>query len=248
MSTDKAEHVAQVSLRLQRCSMVDLPAELRLQIYSYLLPTRTPFRTGARNKLYASFTRTCPQIYDEVSEAFYGSGTFVIYVDERVSSKIGATVTILSRAVVEKDIMTSNKFVALSRIKRLRLHIMPQNNAQSICHVRDALFAFVNRLRRMNNLASLDVVVGSITDAGPISRGASSFNVPGYLEFITGPLRLLRGLGGAAQSGNFTLCYTYFVGGKGDPLRDLEVQIRDAICSNRPLPNSDLFGDYLHAL
>ncbi|UPK93472.1 hypothetical protein LCI18_004407 [Fusarium solani-melongenae] len=72
----------QPSEQPHQTGFLDLPVEIRLEIYDQLLRT-TPYtkccRPGPDSKVHASLLRTNRQIHDEATDLLYGSNTFLAH-------------------------------------------------------------------------------------------------------------------------------------------------------------------------
>ena len=245
-----------------KASFLDLPGELRNQIYHLVLPDQidsySPLRKDG-TKASTNFMATCRQVYEEAVDILYADGEFDLSVtssgDVRfVNSKI--------------DFSNINKtsFSGLNRVKVLNLRISA-NEGITICNVQDALFAVLGHLRPNHKLHALNVVISVETRrddqwtmfSSNYAERMYSVDVmrefrdikPGDLSrahltaFLTDPLRTIRGLRNGNRQGKFTLNFT---GKGGRPWREIKGEVFALIKGTSSVPDYKIFSRYYDAL
>ncbi|KAK5677261.1 hypothetical protein LTS10_010450 [Elasticomyces elasticus] len=252
-----------------KLSFLDLPAELRNQVYEELLPTvetkwNYPLgeeRVNNTAKASTAFMATCRQVHEEAASILYAVDSHFAYI-----SSTGA-VQFLEKTTAFIDIPNAN-FAALNQVKVLHLHISA-NDSRTVCDVQDALFKFFDHLRSNHKLHTLEVSI-NIGTANDRYGGYGMFNSnyaermfkqnlmrefadirPGQLSrahitaFLTDPLRIVRNLKDGRKKGKFTLD---FAGKSGRPWRDILSEIRSLVQSDEPVPDYKVFCKYWEVL
>ncbi|KAK4539246.1 hypothetical protein LTR36_000852 [Oleoguttula mirabilis] len=184
-SSDQKEPVSNATT-----TFFDLPPELRLEIYEYLLPWRKSLVWGCS----IAFIRTNRQIHEEACEAFYGSAEpFDITIHGWSTAHPIGYVSFLTQTVDLDDVPRAACFGLLKRIRSLRLRIKAFNNERAICEARDALGALLRRLDPDHHLETLDVTV-DITRPAPQTPVIKPQDLsPAVLmAFVTAPLGMIR--------------------------------------------------------
>ncbi|KAK3632727.1 hypothetical protein LTR56_016197 [Elasticomyces elasticus] len=239
-------------------SFLDLPAELRNQVYEELLPaveTKWIYplgevRVNNRARASTAFMATCRQVHEEAASILYTVDSHRAYI-----SSTGA-VEFLDKTTPFFDVPDAN-FAALNQVKVLHLHISA-NDSRTVCDVQDALFKFFEHLRPNHKLHTLEVSI-NIDTANDRYGGYEMFNSnyaermfkqnlmrefadirPGQLSrahitaFLTDPLQR-----------KFTLD---FAGKSGRPWRDILPEIRGLVQSDEPVPDYKVFCKYWEIL
>ncbi|KAK3656842.1 hypothetical protein LTR56_002823 [Elasticomyces elasticus] len=252
-----------------KVSFLDLPAELRNQVYEELLPTLETkwiyplgeVRVNSTDKASTAFMATCKQIHEEAASILYAVDSHRVYI-----SSTGA-IDFLEKTTAFIDVQNAN-YAALNQVKVLHLHISA-NDSRSVCDVQDALFKFLDHLRPNHKLHTLEVGI-NIDTANDRYGGYEMFNSnyaermfkqnlmrefadirPGQLSrahitaFLTDPLRIVRNLKDGRKKGNFTLD---FAGKSGRPWRDILPEIRNLVQSDEPVPNYKVLCKYWEVL
>jgi hypothetical protein len=128
-------------------TFLDLPGELRNQIYHLLLPHQIrpslPLRID-ETKASTNFMAACRQVYDEAANILYGDGEFDLYVSTSRS------VEFLNIKFDSANVRKTN-FSALNQVKVLNLRVSA-NDGTNICNVQDALFAVFDHLHANHKL------------------------------------------------------------------------------------------------
>ncbi|KAK5123268.1 hypothetical protein LTR85_002698 [Meristemomyces frigidus] len=180
---------AEAATVVKMATFFDLPAELRLQIYNYLLPYRKILSWGCS----IAFIRTNRQIYEEACEAFYGSGTFELGVHGWSKAHPIGYVNFLTQTVDLDDIPGAACFRLLKRVRSLRLRIKAFNTERAIREGRDTLVSLLRRLDSDHRLEQLDVTVDISEPAATEPPIMPQDVAPAALIcFITEPLLTIR--------------------------------------------------------
>ncbi|KAK4956731.1 hypothetical protein LTR10_006259 [Elasticomyces elasticus] len=252
-----------------RLSFLDLPAELRNQVYEELLPTietkwMYPFgevRVNSTDKASTAFMATCKQVHEEAASILYAVDSHRVYISS------SGTVKFLDRTTASVDVQNAN-FAALNQVKVLHLHVSA-NDSRAVCDVQDALFKLFDHLRPNHKLHTLEVSI-NVDTANDRYSGYEMFNSnyaermfrqnlmrefadirPGQLSrahitaFLTDPLRTVRNLKDGRKKGKFTLD---FAGKSGRPWRDILPEIRGLVQSDEPVPDYKVFCRYWEVL
>lgn len=140
-------------------TFLDLPAELRIQVYNELLPDRSPWSMWPAmsvrvegQKASTNFMASCRQVHEEAASLLYGSKTFYAVVQD--SGKIS-----FANLEVGFSYLASANFSAINQVEHLSLCVYTGSNARTICVVQDALFLFLGHLRSDHKLQSVTVQV-----------------------------------------------------------------------------------------
>ncbi|KAK5714990.1 hypothetical protein LTR15_010406 [Elasticomyces elasticus] len=252
-----------------KVSFLDLPAELRNQVYEELLPTvETKWiyplgevRANNTAKASTTFMATCRQVHEEAASILYAVDSHRVYI-----SSTGA-IEFLDKTTAFVDVQNAN-FATLNQVKVLHLHISA-NDSRTVCDVQDALFMFLDHLRPNHKLHTLEVSI-NIDTANDRYGGYEMFNSnyaermfkqnlmrefanirPGQLSrahitaFLTDPFRTVRKLKDGRKKGKFTLD---FAGKSGRPWRDILPEIRGLVQSDEPVPDYKVFCKYWEVL
>ncbi|KAK3723019.1 hypothetical protein LTR37_002165 [Vermiconidia calcicola] len=247
-----------------KLSFLDLPGEIRNQVYAGVLPNReeTWLWPGGSlrddgQKTSTSFMATCKQIHDEATSLLYGSKEF-----EASVSRTG-DIRFLGQRIAFPKVVQAN-FAGLNKIEVLRMSIAGKAG-NTLCDVQDTLFRFFKFLRQDHKLHTLDVRIYATTldlqfdtfsfhdvdrlskKLPPCERGImpGDFSRPHLAAFLTDPLRTIRGLTKGKRRGSFTLD---FIGKSGKPWQAMPVKIGHLIEGDSTVPDYRLFGRYFEAL
>ena len=247
-------------------TFLDLPGELRNQVYGYVLPDRGYFYPGGslrkdEKKSSTNFMATCRQIHNEGASLLYGPKEFSVSIsrDGRISFP--------GQRINFSEIARAN-FAALNQIKVLNLYVAADDSI-NVPNVQDALFAFFGQLRSDHKLHTLQVHI-DVSMSADNSQGYEIFtsnyaermfkqNImrefrdiqPGQISrahlaaFLTDPIRTIRNLRDGKKKGKFTLDFT---GKTGRPWRDLQPEIRALVQGNSPVPDYKVFCRYFKVL
>ena len=255
-------------------SFLDLPAEIRNQIYEDLLPDRdegSAYRrtSGLRKdgqKTSTSFMATCKQLQAEAASMLYGKSRFCAYLSVGTGE-----LAFLNQRVLISDCLTAN-FAALNQIKRLGLTVITEDSC-SICDVQDTLFHFLGHLQPNHKLQSLKVDINIATvdhnsdrlgcsEASDLSHTVRAhlvtfphdynevrpgdLSIPHIAAFLTDPIRTVRGLmKDDGRDGKFAL---EFDGSSSRPWSLIAPEVRTLARSAEPVPDYQVFGKYWDAL
>ncbi|KAK4902909.1 hypothetical protein LTR27_000848 [Elasticomyces elasticus] len=252
-----------------KVSFLDLPAELRNQMYEELLPTVETIwiyplgevRVNSTDKASTAFMATCRQVHEEAASILYAVDSHRVYI-----SSSGA-IEFLEKTTAFVSVQSAN-FAALNQVKVLHLHTSA-NDSRTVCDVQDALFKLFEHLRSNHKLHTLEVSI-NIDTADDCYGGYEMFNSnyaermfkqnlmrefadirPGQLSrahitaFLTDPLRTVRNPKDGRKKGKFTLD---FAGKSGRLWRDILPEIRGLVQSDEPVPDYKVFCKYWEVL
>lgn len=252
----------------QATTFLDLPGELRNQVYGHLLPDVDRWYIGDDDSLRqdgqdssTNFMSACRQVHDEAVSILYGSEEF------HVSITSTGTISFLNQYVPFSDVQNAN-FAAINQIKVLDVHISA-NDRDTVCNVQDALFAFFNQLLPKHKLHTLNVHIDiEMTHDFFVGYELFSSNQAGRMfhqnlmrefrdikpgdisrahltAFLTDPLRTIRNLQVGKKKGKFTLDFS---GKSGKPWRDIQVDVRTLVQGDTPVPDYQIFCPYFKIL
>ena len=148
--------IASKSANSDKASFLDLPGELRNEVYGLLLPDvdlgwsylpRSLRKDG--EKTSTTFMASCKQVHAEAASILYGREVFYVDIDHE------GEVTFLNQHIEFANLHTAD-FSAVNQMKRLRIHIKGLEG-RNVCDVQDVLFYFLDHLRPSHKLAALDV-------------------------------------------------------------------------------------------
>lgn len=213
----------------------DLPSEIRLQIYDYLLPSRGKLFGWAFS---LAFLRTNRQIHEEACEAFYGSGSFDVTIHGWSVARTTGYVSFLTQAVDTDDVPDAACFALLKRIKHLRLRVQAHGHPRAICEAQDVLTSLRRRIDGVHNLEKLEVNVNITQPIRMIPAIKPQEIAPAVLiNFITEPLRAIRNNTGIPLELTVSA-------DEGQPLPDITETIHKTINGNDAIPVTDGFSRY----
>ncbi|KAK5710231.1 hypothetical protein LTR17_019066 [Elasticomyces elasticus] len=249
-----------------KVSFLDLPPELRNQVYEELLPTIEYFvhskdRKPKNPETSTTFIATCKQVHEEAASTLYG-GDHHAYIN-----RTGGVQVFLEKTTACTRV-SSARFAALNQVKVLSLEIST-NDTRTMCDVQDTLFQFLEHLRPNHKLHTLEIRI-SVSMANDRNGDYVVYNSnyaermfkqnlmrefadirPGQLSrahitaFLTDPLRTVRNLKDGRKKGKFTLD---FAGKSGRPWRDILPEIRGLVQSDEPMPDYKVFCKYWEVL
>lgn len=263
--TTAAASPAPLPVQKRPKSFLDLTAELRLQVYSYLLPDREPYPGRPlrkdKDKCSTNFMTACKKVHGEAVDMLYGSRP-------QTATISNSGIRFLNQEVGLADAGQCNAFAALRQIRELDLRINADDTT-SVCAVKDATFAFLRPITVGHRLQALEVHI-SVDMETDRSSGYEMFssnysgrafkqnlmrefkNVqpgdisrPHLTAFLTDPLRMIRNVRDGKKSGKFTLS---FDGKTGQPWWELPRDVRDLVIGNGPVVDYTIFTAYFEKL
>ncbi len=259
-------------------TFLDLPAELRLQVYGYLLPTHDISRMRPGKPLRAdgqtcstAFMASCKQIYGETADILYGDGCEVQATISGWSNRDQtAHIQFLNQKVALDNLSAARASQILPRqVKALDIYITTGNSQGSVCDVQDMLFKFLKPLSGIPNhhLQAVKVHINVSTGRDDIYGILSSNAAERYARVDTmqefrhikpGDLSRahltafladpLRTLRGV-QDGRKKGKFTLnFIGETGNPWREIPRTIRSMVQGEEPVPDFEAFSRYYEIL
>jgi len=181
------QRVAPRTGNVHQTAFNSLPIELRLQIYSYLLPETD----GGGNLHYVRLTQTSRQIYKEVSSAFYGSDIFRLRLEWRPLGFEFISIVLLGNLCKFEEIESSHVFLPIKRIERLHITIeVLSRQAHLVCEVQAALSLSARQLCDGHRLESLEIDILTTSSSGTLCERDIRLLFP----FMIASLQLIRGL------------------------------------------------------
>ncbi|KAK5700968.1 hypothetical protein LTR97_005487 [Elasticomyces elasticus] len=190
--------------------LLKLPPELRLMIYDL--------------------------IYEEASEAFYGSGGFYmhIYANDEIADE--GSITVLNKRIPAALIEYINWLpLVLRRVRHLHLRIHASAESAAICEAQSVLHASLMCLGKSHVLKSIHVAINVCAHRpGRSNHGATlkpqSSPPSQVIDFLTAPLQAIRM--GPSQRKALKLTMT---GDEGQPLPEIARTTMIAIHERTPL-------------
>ena len=249
----------------RKVTFLDLPGELRNQIYGHLLPDSPRWqlvngmslrRDG--QKASTNFMASCRQVHAEAVSLLYGDQAFEVCVSP------SGSIEFVGQEAGFEDLETAN-FSATNQIKVV--NFLVRSNLGSACIVQDALFTFMSQLRSNHKLHTLNVKI----DVDMPGDGGYALFTSNYAErmfqlelmhelrhlrpgdisrahlaaFLTDPFRCVRNLRDGKKKGKFTL---KFSGCTGKSWRDIQGTVRALVQGNSPVPDYKIFCAYFAQL
>lgn len=256
-------NVIAVDVTTNNVTFLDLPTEIRNQIYNLLLPGDLSSRSSSqRRKTSTSFMAACKQIYHEAVSILYGKKTFSIDVHSE-----GGVVTISYLDKRERfGELSRDSFCWLGRVEALRLYITA-GCGRDVCDVQDALFTVFDGLKPNHKLKKMEIRidVSSLTmeeyyqgfedltrnylqrksNEPPPPKPTTTVFRGHIAAFLTDPIRTIRNFGDADKRNGLML---HFGGRAGGSWRKMKEDVKQLIHSNDLVPNYKPFCQYFKVL
>ncbi|KAK3674881.1 hypothetical protein LTR78_005225 [Recurvomyces mirabilis] len=257
----------------KRTGFLDLPAELRLQIYGYLLPD-IPSATWRKSALRTdgtasstNFMATCKQVHGEAAELLYpGHARVTIRVPGSRSTV--AFVELFNKKVEIGEAMEANVFQALRQARSLSVTVRTASNPHAVCVAQDLLFEVLRPVsgtlnQRLQSLG-LDAIIHRSSGSDfalrvddewiddYVRRGsmhefngikAGDLTRAHSAAFLTDPFRNARNLKSGGKKGYY---WMMFPGQTGGAWREVSRRVRTAVqCEDlTDLVDFELFSRY----
>ncbi|KAK4555069.1 hypothetical protein LTR86_007835 [Recurvomyces mirabilis] len=241
----------------KRTGFLDLPAELRLQIYGYLLPD-IPSATWRKRALRTdgtpsstNFMGTCKQVHGEAAELLYPGHAHVTIFAPGNRSKT-SFVELFNQKVDIKDAPQANVFQALRQVQVLTLKIRVGSDPHAVCSAQDLLFEVLRPISRTLNqrlqTLGLDAIISPFSGLDSTltedewyddyARRGSMYEFNGVkpgdvtrahsAAFLADPVRKIRNLKDGSKKGKFWMS---FPGQTGGAWREVPRRVRTAVQS-----------------
>ena len=258
----------EVSTKQQAFRFLELPGELRNEIYGHLLPDQAanpvdldkPVRRDGM-KSFTNLMATCRQIHDEAASIVYGSKTFYV----SISNYVG----FLNQEVFPCDFSTAN-FSPLNQMRSIPVDLSVSCSTYCVCCMQDLLFGFVDHLaHNSHNLQELEVNIGVFYWYGneempeifsenfaerKFERDdiwcepfhASRKILREHLSaFLVDPFCTLRNIWDAKKEGKLII---NFIGRHKKPWNQIPEQVSELVRGDSPVPNYKIFLHYFEIL
>ncbi|KAK4956001.1 hypothetical protein LTR10_006941 [Elasticomyces elasticus] len=262
-SSERASKSASIATHGQNDGgLLKLPPELRLMIYDLVivdlrLRNAARERTACTKELQFGGNRSGPpsesatskkltpgaalfninrQIYEEASEAFYGSGGFYmhIYANDEIADE--GSITVLNKRIPAALIAYITWMpLVLRRVRHLHLRIHASAESAAICEAQSVLHASLTCLGKSHALKSIHVAINVCAHRpGRSNHGATlkpqSSPPSQVIDFLTAPLQAIRL--GPSQRKALKLTMT---GDESQPLSEIARTTMIAIHERTPL-------------
>lgn len=172
-----------------RSRFLELPAELRVQIYDYLLPSHNTIdSTQPIGRL--CFLRTCRQVYNEAKNALYERRTFKLAISGYGTTR-NAVVICLAGSTTTFHRVSEDTFLELrlARMQHVEIDLYPGSCANSVCDVQDA---FMWVLQRMSSDSQLKRFSVNIIYLRGMLRSPRSHSDGEIISFFSSPLKIIH--------------------------------------------------------
>ncbi|KAK4900399.1 hypothetical protein LTR27_002625 [Elasticomyces elasticus] len=242
--------------------LLKLPPELRLMIYDLLLVglrlhNEARERTACTKEIQFGGNRSGPpyesatskkltpgaalfyinrQIYEEVSEAFYGSGGFYLHIYANGETADEGSITVLNKRIPAALIEYITWLpLVLRRVRHLHLRIHANAESVAICEAQSVLHASLTCLGKSHALKTIHVAINVCahrpgrSDHGAVLKPQSS-PPSQVIDFLTAPVQAIRM--GPSQRKALKLTVT---GDEGQPLTEIARTTMIAIHERTPL-------------
>jgi hypothetical protein len=240
----------------KRVTFLDLPAELRLQVYEYLLPDvphrkiRYPTPATLRrdgSKASTAFMASCKQVHEEAAHALYGSGRFWVSINP-------CYIYFLNKRIRIQERDQARSLLVLRQVEDLIIQVGTGTDASVICELQDAIFSLLKPLEGGHHLERLSVHTCIVFD-----RPASSYvpndiqwgfggiklgdlSRPHLAAFLSDPLRTIRLVKDGEKQSRFKLTFN---GVEVKPWDEIPRTISSLILGDESVRNYQPFGRYL---